>query len=104
MKAIFKVVGLMGCLALPAALSLAAQTVFGAAKLQLETNEHPGRLSVTSNDNFPVTGFAKETRQVVFYLGQGNFLHSGFPNWLSHDSASAYGTIARTSTVESTTS
>jgi pyrroline-5-carboxylate reductase len=26
------------------ALSLAAQTVFGAAKLQLETNEHPGRL------------------------------------------------------------
>jgi pyrroline-5-carboxylate reductase len=26
------------------ALSLAAQTVFGAAKLQIETNEHPGRL------------------------------------------------------------
>src|ERR1700682_4066772 len=40
----------------------------------------------------------------VLYLGQRHFLHSGLPNWLSHDSASGLGTMAKTSTVEPTTS
>src|SRR5437868_2030646 len=72
--------------------------------LGLEADQHARRPAVARNDDLAVLRLAEELREIVFHLGQRHFLHSSFPNCLSHDSASGLGTMAKTSTVEPATS
>src|SRR6266849_823643 len=72
--------------------------------LGLEADEYAGRPSMARNHNLTVFRLSKKTREVVLHLGQRHFFHAGLPNWLSHFSASALGTMAKTSTVEPATS
>jgi hypothetical protein len=48
---------------------------------------------VTRDDDFLRLGLTKIARQIVLDFGEWNFLHSGFPNCASHDSASDVATI-----------
>ena len=71
---------------------------------RLKPDGHPGGLPVTRDDHRPILGLPQVAREIVLHLGEGSFLHSGLPNWASHDSASDLATMARTSTVSRVTS
>src|SRR5690348_5628411 len=72
--------------------------------LGFEADQHAGRLTVTRDDDLLFFGLAQKMREIVFDLGQRDFLHSGLPNRVSHVSASDFATIAKTSTTSSDTS
>lgn len=62
---------------------------------RLETNQHTRWLAVSRDHYFLRLRFAKIAGQVILDFGEGNFLHSGFPNCASHDSASDLDMIAK---------
>src|SRR5271157_2132948 len=80
------------------------QTVFEPIVFGFESDQHASRFAMTGDDDLLRLSLAKIARQVIFDFGERNFLHSGFPNCASHDSASDLATIAKTSTVVPETS
>src|SRR6266571_9297899 len=68
--------------------------------LGLEADQNPRRFAVTGDHDLLFLRLSEKFRQIVLYLGERYFLHQGFPNCASHDSASDLATIARISTVE----
>ncbi|MEH2521382.1 hypothetical protein V1279_006955 [Bradyrhizobium sp. AZCC 1610] len=80
------------------------ETVFEPVILRFKADEHACRFTMTGYDDFLGRRLAKEARQIVLDFGQGDFLHAGFPNCASHNSASDLATIAKTSTVVPETS
>jgi hypothetical protein len=80
------------------------ETVLEPVFLGSEADQHACRLAMTRDDDLLRLCFSKKARQIILDLGQGDFLHSGFPNCASHKSASDLRTIARTSTVVPDTS
>jgi hypothetical protein len=67
---------LAGLLDSPQKARIVFQPIREPVLLRLETDQQPGRLAVARNDDLPGFSLAKITRQVVFDLGQRNFLHS----------------------------
>src|SRR5712692_2605244 len=75
------------------------ETVFEPVLFRFETDQHARRFAVARDDDLLRLCLSKKPRQIVLDFGQWNFLHSGFANCASHDSASDLATIAKTSTV-----
>jgi hypothetical protein len=80
------------------------ETVFEPVVFRFKADQHARRFTVTGYDDFLGLRLAQVSRQIVLDFGQGDFLHPGFPNCASHDSASDLATIAKTSTVVPETS
>src|ERR1700728_213498 len=74
--------------------------IFEPVVFRFKSDQHAGRLAVPCNDDVALGRFAQQMRQVVFYLGERDFPHAGFPNRASHVAASDLFTIAKISTVE----
>ena len=80
------------------------EAVFEPVLFRPEADQHARRFAVARDDDLLRLCLSKKARQIVLDFGQWDFLHSGFANCASHDSASDLATIAKTSTVVPETS